>query len=86
MAYRPGGQYSQQLSQHQRTIQHQRWDSKCGNPDWLKQRVELLCLVCSAGQVLLETVPASAVFSVLQSWSGGAVGVVGADRGLASSS
>ena len=36
----------------------------------------------SAGQVLLETVPASAVLSVLQSWSGGAVGVVGAERGL----
>ena len=48
--------------------------------------MKLLCLVSSAGQVLLETVPASAVLSVLQSWSGGAVGVVGVDRGLASSS
>ena len=36
----------------------------------------------SAGQVLLETVPASAVLSVLPSWSRGAVGVVGAERGL----
>ena len=44
--------------------------------------MKLLCLVSSAGQVLLETVPASAVLSVLQSWSGGAVGVVGAERGL----
>ena len=48
--------------------------------------MKLLCLVSSAGQVFLETVPASAVLSVLQSWPGGAVGVVGADRGLASSS
>ena len=49
--WRPGGQYSQQLSKHQRTIQQQRWDNKCGSPHRLKQRVKLLCLVSSACQV-----------------------------------
>ena len=59
-----------------------------GQQVWKPRQVEaprgIAFLVSSAGLVLLEKVPVSAVLSVLQSWSGGAVGVVGVDQGLAS--